>query len=123
MITFHSKGDFGRSLKYLNKLRNLDVSLEKYAARGVSALQKASPKDSGLMTGSWGYEIRKNNKSIEIIWTNSDIEGGYNVAVLVQYGHATKNGKFVKGIDYINPAMRPLFDEIAEEVWKEVNRL
>lgn len=125
MLSFRSKGDFNRTLNYFNKIQDLSkvINLEKYGQKGVHALANATPKDTGLLKESWGYEVKKSNGSVSITWTNDDIENGANVAILIQYGHATKNGRFVKGVDYINPALRPIFEEIAEEVWKEVSRL
>jgi hypothetical protein len=91
------------------------------AEKGVRALTQATPIDSGLAANSWGYEVTKTSSSITIGWTNSDVEGGgYPVAIMIQFGHGTGTGGYIQGIDYINPAMRPIFDEIAETVWKAV---
>lgn len=98
----------------------LDKIVEAQAERGVAALAAATPKDTGKAAASWGYEIVKKRGFIQIFWTNSDIENGYPVAVMIQYGHGTGTGGYVQGIDYINPAMRPIFDNIAQTVWKAV---
>lgn len=124
MITFTQKGDFSNLDKFLERaLNSINLgNLDKYGREGVRALSAATPKDTGLASSSWTYSIQRNNNGTSIIWSNEDIEGGHNVALLLQYGHGTKNGGFVKGIDFINPAMRPLFERIADEAWKEVNQ-
>lgn len=123
MISFDNKGDFSKSFNFLNNIKTLNIrNLSSLAEKGVIALTNASPMDSGLMKHSWNYNIEQKNGVVTINWTNSDIEGGCNVAILVQYGHGTKDGKYVKGVDFINPALKPIFDEIANDVWKEVNK-
>lgn len=122
MITFESKGDFKRLNGFFERALNivhLGV-LDKYGEKGVKALEEASPKNTGRMSRSWYYEISHSNGCSKITWCNSDIEGGLNVALLVQYGHGTKKGSYVEGIDYINPAMKPIFDEMAIDAWREV---
>lgn len=94
--------------------------LDKYGELGVELLKENTPKETGLLASSWYYEIIHEKGGASIIWCNSDIEGGYNVAILIQYGHATKSGTFVEGIDFINPSLKPVFDQIAEDLWKEV---
>ena len=101
-----------------NYVKRLD--LDKYGQEGVAALESATPKDTGLAASSWYYKIVKGNNSIVIRYCNSDIEDGVPIAVILQYGHATKNGGWVEGRDYINPAIRPIFDEIANKAWREV---
>lgn len=122
MITLKATGDFSKANKFCERLLEVFDSgiLNKYGRRGVEALKMASPKESGLMADSWDYEIIRTDNKIKIVWTNSDIEGGYNVAILVQYGHRTRGGTYVEGIDYINPAMRPIFNELANEIAREV---
>jgi hypothetical protein len=86
----------------------------------VSALGQASPKDSGLASDSWDYQIERSGRAVTIKWTNSDVENGFPVAIMLQLGYGTGTGGYVQGRDYINPAMRPIFDSIAEQVWKAV---
>ena len=122
MIYFNQKGDFSNVLKYLNGLkgrRYRDI-LEKYAKEGVEALRSNTPVDSGVTADSWGYEIVTTRKGFNINWTNSNVVDGVPVVILLQYGHATRSGSFVEGRDFINPAMKPIFDRIAESLWKEV---
>ena len=97
--------------------------VENEAKRGVEALRAATPKDSTLAAASWGYEIRQNRRGVIIAWTNTDIENGFPVAVALQVGYGTGTGGFVQGRDYINPAMRPIFDSISTNVWKAVTSL
>lgn len=123
MIGFKQKGDFKNTEKLLRKIagRNYMKVLSQYGQEGVRALSAATPKDSGLTAASWSYEIKKSEKGFQIIWENSHIEGGYaNIALLLQYGHGTRTGGYVQGRDYINPAIRPVFDKIADRAWKEV---
>lgn len=124
MITFEQKGDFSRTNSWLEKLLEIAKlgTLDKYAQEGVKALSEASPVQTGRMSKSWYYKIEHGKGFSKIIWCNSDIEGGCNVALLVQYGHGHRGGTYVEGIDYINPAIKPIFDKIAEEAWKEVIR-
>lgn len=122
MITFVQKGDFRKTDKFFQKM--LEVAhlsiLDKYGKIGVDALSKATPQETGLASSSWYYEIEHNRDGTTITWCNSDIENGFPVAVMLQYGHGTGTGGYVQGRDYINPAMQPVFDKIAEDAWKEV---
>ena len=124
MISFTQKGDFSKLTSFLEiakesvKLGNLD----KYGREGVAALASATPVDSGLTANSWYYEIEHKNGSATIKFCNSNIQNGVPVAILLQYGHATRNGGWVQGRDYINPAIQPIFDKIADSAWKEVSR-
>lgn len=122
MITFKQKGDFKKVNSLFEKcLEPFDLGvLNKYGKRGVDALSFATPIDTGLAANSWYYDIVRYDGGVKIVWSNSDIEGGYNVAILLQYGHATKDGTRVEGIDYINPALRPIFEEIKDEILKGV---
>ena len=122
MITFTTKGDLSKTDKFLDKLLKRDIysKLEVYAQRGVEALAAATPKRSGLTASSWTYEIDRSPNAVSIIWKNTNINKGANIALLIQYGHGTRNGGYVSGIDYINPTLKPMFNEIAESVWKEV---
>lgn len=121
-VTISSPGDFNKSKAYLNKLLRMDLAkvAEVQAEIGVKALQRATPRDSGLAASSWGYKITRTATTLRIVWTNSDTENGYPVALMIQYGHGTGTGGYIHGIDYINPAMRPVFDQIAETLWKAV---
>lgn len=125
-IKFTSKGDFSKTYKFLENIKNYkpeDV-LKRYAEAGVAALKAATPSDSGVTANSWGYEIEvTKNGQATISWTNSNRVKGVNIAVIIQYGHGTRNGGYVVGRDYINPAMKPVFDKIASEAWKEVKSL
>jgi hypothetical protein len=94
--------------------------LETYGQQGVDALALATPVDSGLTAESWSYEVIRKNGKYQIIWHNSNLESGIPVAILIQYGHATGTGGWVEGYDYINPAIKPLFDKIAQDVWEMV---
>lgn len=122
MISLSSKGSFKNTLAFLNHLNNLKIDrvIEIQAKKGAQALAAATPSNSGRAALSWDYEITKTGKSINIFWTNDDVENGFPVAVMIQYGHGTGTGGWVQGIDYINPTMRPIFDQIAETVWKAV---
>lgn len=122
MVIVKQKGDFSKTEKFLNSISKKLYyrNLQKYAEQGVAALASATPVDSGTTANSWGYEIRQTKNSVSIYWTNSNVNKGVPIAVIIQYGHGTRNGGYVQGRDYINPAMRPIFDKIAESVWKEV---
>lgn len=123
MITIRSKGSFSRSKRLLKKMSQTEIekTLAAYGERGVVLLSSATPVRSGLTANSWSYEIENSGGSARIVWTNSNIVGEkYNLAVLIQYGHGTGTGGYVTGIDYINPTLRPLFEEMANSIWKEV---
>ena len=124
MITFRHKGDFSKTTKFLEGLKNPSINsvLEKYGRAGVAALASATPVDSGLTSSSWYYEIRNQNGAYYIDFCNSNINDGVPIAVILQYGHGTGNGGWVEGRDYINPAIQPIFDKIADEAWREVTR-
>lgn len=122
MIKFNHKGGFSKTEKFLKKSFEKDYRsvLASYGQRGVQALSSATPFESGKTAASWSYEIIQNGSSISICWNNSNIVNGVNIAVILQYGHATRTGGWVQGRDYINPALRPIFDEIADSAWKEI---
>lgn len=124
MLRVKSTGSTDKLEAYLRKAKKVDARavLERAGREGVAALRRATPSDSGLASSSWDYEIRQNGRAISIIWTNNDVEDGFPVALMLQYGYATGTGGYVSGRDYINPAMKPVFDKIAEDVWKEVTR-
>ena len=125
MITFRQKGDFSKLTNYLERLKeaaNIGV-LDKYGKAGVAALASASPADTRETASSWYYEIERQNGSVSIIFKNSHVNKGVNVAIILQYGHGTGTGGWVEGRDYINPAIQPIFDKIAEDAWREVTKL
>lgn len=124
MISFVHKGDFKKTSLFLKKAKEAEFlnRLDSVAKQGVSALASATPIDSGETASSWNYEIIRTKNGATIYWTNNNINKGVPIAILIQYGHATDNGAYVQGIDFINPAMRPIFNEIAETAWKEVTR-
>lgn len=124
-ISFTTTGSFKNTDKFLKAMSNLSSQIrqvvEAQAQRGVQALAAATPKDSGLAASSWGYKIVQNGRKVSIVWTNSDLEnGGFPVAIMLQYGYGTGSGGYVQGRDYINPAMKPIFESIANNVWKAV---
>lgn len=125
MIKFKQKGDFKTLTNYLLKVnKGFDVGiLDKYGEEGVTALRSATPKDTGLTADSWEYRIVRGDGSVSIMFNNTNVQNGVPIAVILQYGHATRNGGYVQGIDYINPALRPVFEKIAEEAWEEVKRV
>lgn len=123
MITFKHKGDFGRTTKFLNSAlkSNFKDILNRYGQMGVDALAASTPLDSGETASCWNYEVTGNRNGMSVIWTNSHMNQGVNIAIILQYGHGTGTGGYVQGRDYINPAMRPIFDGMAEAIWKEVS--
>ena len=125
MISFRQKGDFSKLTSFLEKAKGaVKLSdLDKYGREGVAALASATPVDSGLTANSWYYEIENKNGSVTISFNNSNIQNGVPIAVILQYGHGTGTGGWVQGRDYINPAIQPIFDRIAEDAWKEVTKL
>lgn len=121
-ISFKHKGKFEKTAKFANKVsggKYLDV-LNNLAQIGVEALSAATPVDSGKTASSWSYEIERGAGSTKIIYSNSNVNQNVNIAIILQYGHGTGTGGYVAGRDYINPAMRPVFDQLAEAAWKEV---
>ena len=124
MINIKQKGDFKNLSSFLEKTKeklNLGL-LDKYGREGVAALQAATPKDTGKTSESWYYKIERKNGSVSLTFHNSNQNKGVPIAIILQYGHATRNGGYVEGVDYINPALLPIFDKIAEEAWKEVKK-
>lgn len=129
MITYSHKGDFRKTFSFLKKAQKLNFSiLEKYGELGVKALEEATPKDTGLTAASWKYRIVKNGDGVSIEWYNTNVQMNANgtfgqvIAILIQYGHATRSGTWVEGIDYINPALKPIFNQLAKDLWREVLR-
>lgn len=125
MITFRQKGDFSKLTRYLERLKEairLGI-LDKYGRQGVEALSSATPVESGATANAWYYEIEHKNDSATIAFYNSNVNKGVPIAVILQYGHGTGTGGWVEGRDYINPAIQPIFDAIADEAWREVTSL
>ena len=125
MIKFRQKGDFSKLTSYLERAKKvIRVSdLDKYGRQGVAALASATPIDSGETASSWYYEIENNKESATITFYNSNVQNGVPIAIILQYGHGTRNGGWVEGRDYINPAIQPIFDQIVDDAWREVNKL
>lgn len=126
MISFSSKGDLDIALKYLKKIKDIsdrETAIKQYGDQGVEALRSVTPKDTGLTADSWYYEIERDGDKVKIKFKNSNIKNGVPIAIILQYGHATGNGGYVQGRDYINPVIRPIFDAIANEAWKEVTEV
>lgn len=125
MIVFKHKGDFSKVTKYLERAKKgVNIkSLDKYGQAGVNALAANTPVDTGLTANSWYYEIENKNGKVVINFCNSNIQNGVPIAIILQYGHGTRNGGWVVGRDYINPAIQPIFDEITKTAWKEVSGL
>ena len=125
MISFRQKGDFSKLTRYFEKLKETVKlgELDKYGREGVAALESATPIDTGETAKSWYYKITNANGSATISFYNSNIQNGCPIAIILQYGHGTKNGGWVEGRDYINPAIQPIFDEIANNAWREVTKL
>ena len=125
MISVRQKGDFSKTMQFLVKAKKgVKLSdLDKYGREGVAALASATPVDTGETANSWYYEIVHENGTITITFNNSHIQNGVPIAVILQYGHGTGTGGWVEGRDYINPAIQPLFDKIAENAWREVTKL
>lgn len=125
MITFKHRGSFANSERFLSKLgkKNYRPILEKYANEGLVALRANTPKDTGNTANAWDFEIITKRNGFSISWTNSNLVEGVPVVILLQYGHGTRGGSFVEGRDFINPVMRPIFDQISENIWKEVTSL
>ena len=122
MISFRQKGDFSKLTSYLEKAKKAVhlSTLDKYGQAGVAALASVTPVDSGKTANSWYYKIENKSGSATISWHNSNIQNGVPIAIIIQYGHGTGTGGWVEGRDYINPAIQPIFDQIANDVWREV---
>lgn len=121
MIKIESKGNFSKTMKYLEKLEGCvsESKLDTYGRMGVEALSANSPVLTGRMASSWYYTIEKTDSSVTLTWCNSDIEGGQNIAIIVDQGHGTRSGRYIKGRNFITPALEPVFDKIIEELGKE----
>ena len=124
MISLRQKGDFSKLTRFLERAKEAVHlgDLDKYGREGVAALSSATPKDSGLTSSSWYYKIENDKGSAKIVFKNSNIQNGVPIAIILQYGHGTGTGGWVEGRDYINPAIQPVFDKIADNAWKEVTK-
>lgn len=124
MVSFRCKGDFSKTFRFLERAKEAVHigDLDKYGREGVAALASATPVNSGKTASSWSYEIKRTGDSVSIAFNNSNIQNGVPIAVILQYGHGTRNGGWVQGRDYINPAIQPIFDKIANEAWREVTK-
>ena len=125
MISFRHKGDFSKLSSFLERAKEAVKlgDLDRYGREGVAALSSATPVDTGLTANSWYYEIKRDKESVRISFHNSNIQNGIPIAIILQYGHGTGNGGWVEGRDYINPSIQPIFDEIANNAWKEVRKI
>lgn len=125
MITIKTKGDLSKTYNFLKRAqaRSFFSKLKGYGEEGVAALSAATPVDTGRTAASWSYVISNTNKGVTITWRNSNVVNGIPIAIVLQYGHATRNGGYVQGRDYINPAIQPIFDKILDSAWKEVRKL
>lgn len=121
-VNFEVSGGFTKTERFLNRMKRREYLnvLDEFGRDGVRALRNATPVDSGATAEAWDYEIKRTRNYTEIVWTNSNINDGVPIAVILQYGHGTGTGGYVQGRDYINPAIRPVFDKIAEKSWKVV---
>lgn len=125
MVKFRHKGDLSKATGFLERLKEIAKLsiLDTYGKAGVEALASATPVKTGLTAASWSYKIEHNNGSDKIIFTNSNVNNGVNIAVILQYGHGTGSGGWVQGRDYINPAVQPVFDSMVDDIWGEVKNL
>ena len=125
MIGFRQKGDFSKTYSFLNKhKKGVEIrSLEEYGRKGVAALSSATPVNTGETAGSWYYKIERSGSWIKLVFCNSNIQNGVPIAIILQYGHGTGTGGWVEGRDYINPAIQPIFDQLANDAWREVTKL
>lgn len=122
MVTFRQKGDFSYLTKFFERIKEVvhRGDLDKYGKEGVAALSSATPVDSGLTAASWYYEITNRKGLVTLSFHNSNIQNGVPIAIILQYGHGTRNGGYVEGRDYINPAVRPIFEKIAKQAWDDI---
>lgn len=125
MITFRQKGDFSKLNRYFERVKEVVKvgDLDRFGREGVQALSSATPRDTGLTATSWEYSIERSSNRVSITFNNTNIQNGVPIAIILQYGHGTRNGGYVQGRDYINPAIQPIFDKMAEDAWKEVTKL
>lgn len=125
MITFRQKGDFSKLNRYFERVKEVVKvgDLDRFGREGVQALASATPRDTGLTATSWDYSIERSSNRVSITFNNTNIRNRVPIAIILQYGHGTRNGGYVQGRDYINPAIQPIFDKIAEDAWREVTKL
>lgn len=125
MISFKHSGSFNKTDKFFKRVLFSDYLhiFNKYGVIGVNALSSVTPLDTGKTANSWGYKIQRSNKGVSITWTNSNMVDGIPVVILLQYGHVGKNGGYIQGLDFINPIMKPIFNKIIDDIWKEVTLL
>ena len=125
MISFRHQGDFSKLTRFLEKSKGAVKlgNLDKFGREGVAALASATPVDTGLTANSWTYKVEYSKESVTISFNNTNIQNGVPIAIILQYGHGTRNGGWVEGRDYINPAIQPIFDRIADDAWREVTKL
>lgn len=125
VITVKGKGKFDKTMSFLHAAKNFNSTrvLKKYGRKGVDALEKATPRDTGVTASSWYYELEKSGNGTTLRWNNSNVKDGwYNNALMLQYGHGTRNGGWVEGQDYINPALSKVYDALADDAWNEVTK-
>lgn len=122
MIRIKNRGNFNNTDRFFKKASGIDVRkvLEKYGKAGVDALSSFTPVETGKTAAAWSYEITRTSSGYSIVWKNSNVNNGVNIALILQYGHGTRNGGYVEGVDYINPALQPIFEGMSNEIWKEV---
>ena len=124
IIGFKQTGDFDNTNKFLNANKDVNSlvanTIESIAEQGVEALSAATPVRTGKTAASWGYRIENEKGKTTVLWTNDNVVDGVNIAIIIQYGHGTRNGGYVEGLDYINPALKPIFDQMTESMWKAV---
>jgi hypothetical protein len=124
MFRVKCTGDFNNTIKFLERARKMSITdiLNKYGEAGVKALSAATPKDTGETASKWSYEIKVSKTSSSIAWTNDSVNDGIPIVILIQYGHGTRNGGYVSGVDFINPAIKGVMDSLADSVWREVTK-
>lgn len=125
MITFRQKGDFSKLNRYFKRVKEVVKvgDLDRIGREGVQALSSATPRDTGLTATSWEYSIERSSNRVSITFNNTNIQNGVPIAIILQYGHGTRNGGYVQGRDYINPAIQPIFNKLAKDAWEEVTKL
>ena len=124
MVRVRHRGDFAKLTRYLERTKDGSrlIDFDRYGKEGVAALSSATPVDTGLTSRSWSYKIFRNRGIVRITFYNSNTQNGVPIAIVLQYGHGTRNGGWVEGRDYINPALQPIFDKLADEAWREVTK-